>query len=295
MPTAFDSLPRASFGGIEYPYLHQSVRGGLRDKVHEFPHADGGAPEKMGRRLYVIKQTASFKDVYKGFGNLWPDKLRQLIALLEAGTTATLVVPTVGAFQAYAKNWTRDMDAKVRSGEIVDLEWQEDNAVEFGLNDAFRTSGIASIALLAAAIYVPPDFNASDASWFAELNNAVNALQRIKDQADLAGRMIESRIQYAMGVCNTIDGLASMQTAGHAAVTESVHALWAALQAFGADVKGKALVQQTFNVPILMSVSDVAAQIFGDSSRAMEILQMNPINDAFAIPAGTKLSYYAAA
>lgn len=296
MATAFDGLPRASFAGIEYPILNQTVRGGVRDKIHEYPHADGGAPEKLGRRLYTIKQTASFKDVYKNYGNLWPDKLRQLLLLCESSTTDKLVVPTVGALQVYAKNWTRNVDFKIRSGEIVELEWQEDGSDALSLNSAiFLSNGVASIAQLANAIYVPVDVNAVDTSWFAELNRAVNAVQQIKDQANLAGRILESRIQYAMGVCNTIDGLTSMQTAGHAQVVDQVHALWAALQQFGADIKSKALVQQTFNVPVQMSISDVAAQLFGDTSRAMEILQMNPINDAFAIPAGTKLQYYAAA
>lgn len=294
MPNAFDLLPRASFGGFEYPILTQTVKGGIRDKVHEYPHADGGNNEKLGRKLYTIMQTASFKDVYKGYGSLYPGKLNQLVSLFESSTTATLIIPTIGGINAYCKNWSREADFKVRSGETVTLEWQEDGSDGFDVS-MFFSLGSTSIATLLAGISVPPDFSVADQGWFATLNDAVNAIQRIKDQADLAGRMLQSRIQYAMGVCSTIDGLLSMQTAAHATVVDQVHALWGALQTLGADVASKGLTQMTFNVPVLMSVSDIATKLFGDSSRAMEILQMNPINDAFAVPAGTKLQYYAAA
>ena len=44
-----------------------------------------------------------------------------------------------------------------------------------------------------------------------------------------------------------------------------------------------------------MAISDVARAVYGDASRAVEILQTNTIEDPFAIPGGTTLKVFAAA
>ena len=44
-----------------------------------------------------------------------------------------------------------------------------------------------------------------------------------------------------------------------------------------------------------MTIGQVAVAIYGDSSRAVELMQINPIEDALAIKSGTKLRYVQAA
>jgi hypothetical protein len=42
-----------------------------------------------------------------------------------------------------------------------------------------------------------------------------------------------------------------------------------------------------------MGIAAVAANIYGDSSRAMELLRLNEVDDVFALPAGKEIRHYA--
>jgi len=47
----------------------------------------------------------------------------------------------------------------------------------------------------------------------------------------------------------------------------------------------------TYVTPTLMSVTDIAKALYGDASRGMDILDLNPIEDAVAVPRAS-VRYY---
>jgi hypothetical protein len=55
----FDSLQAFQFGEFLFPFRSYSIKGGMREHLHEFPHG-GIAPEKLGRKLYEISVTGLF-------------------------------------------------------------------------------------------------------------------------------------------------------------------------------------------------------------------------------------------
>ena len=135
---AFDTLQRASFQGIEFPITSMTLKGGIRDHIHEYPHAAGGAPEKLGRKLYEVSMQANFQSTFRAYPRLWPSALSKLRKIFEQQTTGDLVIPTIGTIQAYARNWTQQMEAKIRSGETATFEFVEDQGSEdlaAGIND----------------------------------------------------------------------------------------------------------------------------------------------------------------
>lgn len=288
-------LARASFDTIEFPVRSHRIRGGIRDHIHEFPHADGGKPEKLGRKLYTITMNAVFYDAFKNYGDLWPGKLADLRRRFELSTTGRLVVPTVGSISAYCRNWDQDMDYRILSGETCSLEFVEDDPLAFAIDIDLVSAGAASLELLILSVKAPPGASVYDSSLFDKLNDAVNKVLSYRNEADMAGRILESRIAYATGLCSTIDSLASMRTADQALLADSLHSLWDALQTLGQNVIAAAGTAQTFTVGVRSSVTDVSNAIFGDASHAMEILQTNAIDDPYSIPAGTQLTYRKAA
>jgi hypothetical protein len=61
-----------------------------------------------------------------------------------------------------------------------------------------------------------------------------------------------------------------------------------------ADILRKSIPIIIYRVATIVSVSDVAKTLYGDTSRGGEILQLNALDNPFAIPANTNLRVYAA-
>ena len=57
---AFDELQPTSFNDIAFAISSLTITGGLRKHTHEYPHANGGDQEKLGRLLYVFEMDAIF-------------------------------------------------------------------------------------------------------------------------------------------------------------------------------------------------------------------------------------------
>ena len=81
----FDNLERASFAGYAFPVSDVEVTGGLRDHVHEYPHSPGGAPEKLGRKLYEFSFTSPMLAGFPRYPKLWPETAASLRIVFEGG------------------------------------------------------------------------------------------------------------------------------------------------------------------------------------------------------------------
>jgi hypothetical protein len=69
---------------------------------------------------------------------------------------------------------------------------------------------------------------------------------------------------------------------------------WDACQRLKAEIQEKDQYLKEYTVPVRMTVGQVAAAIYGDSSKGGEIMQLNIIADPLNIEPGTKLRYYQA-
>lgn len=294
--TVFDSLQRASFDGVEFPIEEVSLKGGIRDHVHEYPHRDGGKTEKLGRRLYVVRFMTRFEANLPGYPNLWPTSLRTLREKFEAKTIGQLVIPTVGVMNAYCFDWEQvaRMEESL-SGERVPLVFREEqqddlDAIAAFVNEGAQTGMAAQIATVdeedAANPVIQPDLLTS-------LDNAVQSVLAIRDQADIYGSQLESKLLLVANTCSDIDRSLTDPTASR--VIDALHNLWDSALTALKDLQNQKSDLQTFTVPVLMSILEVSTKLYGDTSHQMELLQMNPIDDAFAIPANTPIRYYPAA
>jgi prophage DNA circulation protein len=284
-------LPRAAFNGVEFPVERVRVQGGIRDHVHEYPHVPGGDPEKLGRRLYEIEMDANFQAEAKAYPNLWPGRLAQLRVFFEAEETAPLVIPTIGSIDAYCVNWSQELNARMLTGERATFMFREDQESAFLINRLVsikvESLGARSDKFEAEATRYGLPKNPID-----EIVNAVNTVLAVVDTADAFGQLLANKIGLLTALCKEFDQRVDAfnnPTAWPA--LEALKELWAAAVQLSENVTGAETMFGTYEVPVLMTAPQVSQAIYRTTSRAMEILQLNPIEDAYAIQRGTRLRY----
>lgn len=292
---AFDKLQRASFEGVEFPVEEVDVNGGIRDHIHEYPHADGGAPEKMGRKLYTIRMVGIFQATFLGYPKLWPEGLKKIRGMFEKQLTGDLVIPTIGKIKAYARNWNESMVARAsRSGVKATFEFVEDQeGIELTntIVEADVNSLAKGYAQMDAAMALADFEKEADIGIFDAVLNAVNSVLAVVDITEAGANLVSAKLLMLSDLCAQASNTLTAQSAKNALLISALHNLWDT-----SNQSAKNLVQDSaqilkFVLPTPMSISQVAVKLYGDTSRNVELLQMNPIEDAFAIPAGFHLSY----
>lgn len=298
-------LPFASFNKIRFPVSSVKVKGGLREKVHEYPHQAGGQPEKLGRALYLVTMEANFQTTFRAHKEfqtgekLWPDRLNTLRAHFEGGGTYPLMIPTIGEIQAYCIDWDQEASSKILSGETATFQFREDQS-ELLLVDALIINNVQSIEqnverMTATAAQKVRDelLDDADQSVFDAVADAVNIVTAAGDQADVFGTRLAAALQNVVNLCAAADeSVRGLLDPRNNDLVEQLKAVWFAAAEQAENLLGKRNPVVTYRVPREMTVHEVSIAVYGDSTRALEILQMNPIEDAFAIPGGTALLVY---
>ena len=293
MPSAADFFQKAAFANFAFPVSHISVKGGLRDHVHEYPHSPGGAPEKLGRKLYGIDFTVPAHNTMLDWQDFYPGVLTQLMIVFEGGKTFDLVVPTIGTIQAYATEWSRDFDAKRRSGEDCKFSFREDQSGLFLVESLVKISANSLETATGVLLGLEPDF--PGLSFFDAISALVNSILAISDQVQLFSNQIEAKASGLASLCSQLDSsLKILNEPVNHQLLDALHDVWASAIQLNKDALKSAKQKIVYTVPAHMPISQVAMALYGDSSRAMELLQMNAVNDAFSIPKGTQLRAYAA-
>lgn len=287
-------LKKASFMGYDFPVTEVVVSGGIRDHIHEYPHANGGAPEKLGRRLYSIKMNALFLTNGKAYPHLWPTTLNYLRTYWERSTTGPLVIPTIGTIQAYCRVWTTTQNSKILSGETAELEFLEDQgsdelvkALITAVPTFVEAFGKYNVALLLTEFARPADI-----SIFDLISNAINAVLAVGDTIEAVGNLISAKLLAISDACSSADKTLTAQDPRNSPVIEALKQIWDTAQRASETMFKDQASLRTYRVPMLMPISTVSSIVYnGDSSRGVEIMQLNAIDDPMAIRAGTSLRY----
>lgn len=291
MPNAFENLPRAAFVGLEFPVESVRVRGGLRYHVHEYPHVPGGDLEKLGRKLYEVEMHANFQATFAKYPGLWPQRLEFLRTLFDAGTTGELVIPTIGPMQACATEWDQEMTARILSGEKATFKFIEDQESAFAFKELVSVD-VAGLAALAADFEFQADKYQLDRSITDQLVDAVNAVLAVSDQIDAYGLLLAAKIGMVAALCNEFDQrVDAFGDPTRHPVLDAMKELWAASQSLAKNVQGTASSFALYEVKTPMTIGDVSTAIYGDTTHAIELLQLNPIENAFDIRPGTTVRY----
>lgn len=295
MTLPLEDLPKAAFNGIEFPITEVTVKGGIREHTHEFAHSDEWEDETLGRKPYMVTMHIAFHIISPspdGQRDLWPDQINGLFQEWNDSENGELYIPTVGIMSARAIDFERTANFSVLTGEDVVVTFKETRRkpIElFNIDTDVDTKLIAAQAELAA---IPRSQLLLDISRiFDKIEKAVAAVQRVVDTPDKYAAIAESKIAFLSNLCREADAHVTMQDPNYAKVMNALHDLWAASNTLAKNVAKKLGTIQIYVVPVEMPVTTIASAIYGDSDRTMEILQLNPIEDAFAVPAGTRIRF----
>lgn len=292
----FDQLDKCEFGGIAFPVERLQISCGLRRHLHEYPHTPAAATEKQGRRNYTFRLASTFDEAWnRRYPKLYPDGLEKLFKMWEEETTSGLFVPTLGKVDCYCVNWAKDMNAELRSGEHVELEFEEDQSQLYVIDALLATSAGAleslnldfQQALTASELGLPlPDI-------FEKINDAITRVMAVRDQAEIGSQLLESKLLQVADLCGQADrDVKALQDPINHQVLDALKEVWASAANAAQDIAGKANPIRTYVTPKRMTIADVSNAIYGVTSRGLEILQLNEVEDAFSIPAQTGLRYY---
>lgn len=310
MPAPFDQLQAMSFAGAQFPYETYSITGGIRKHKHEYPHNPGAAVEKLGRELYEIHVSVKFT---AGLAKAPYDDLLLTLAVLrdafEQQLTDALVIPHIGTIQACAEKWTEGARNTNRSTISGDFTFFEDLNSAVALADSVTVSSAALPALLdkfniAREGIVPdpvrsqfkiPATGPNATNIFDAINDLTVSICGIKDQADLFGALVASKIDGLLALYRAADTQISQlnQPKNHE-MLEAMHAMWLATLELQRDLQNTGYRAQIFVTPARMSITQVSIAIYGTSAYGGQLLQLNSLDDPLSIPAYTQLVYYKA-
>lgn len=297
--SAHDGLPRHRFGDIEFPGETTELHLQIRHHVHEYPHAPGGAPEKLGRALYRVTVRIPFHATFPGYPGLYPDAMNKMRGYADQLTTLQFRHPTAGEFPAFITSFRQVKNAKVRSGELVDAEFLEDQAATFALAALTSNTGPSTIGPTAAQFATAfatarKDLapTANDLALFDAIQQTVNSVLAYKDTSQLYGNRYGAAVQQLINQCAQFDQLQSMQDARAWPVIDVLMDLWAAAVTISNDLQNKRAQLATYTVPFPQSIIQIATTLYGDASRQGDILSLNPIDDPARVPVGFPIRYY---
>ena len=305
--SALDNLPAASFDAISFPFTSRNVKLAVRSHVHEFLRMDGGAVEKLGRKVYEFSFECLFHDTSSKYPSLYPDGLRQIRERAERSTTASLVIPEIGTIRAMITELSQTRKGKTKSGEDVTIHFIEDDLEPFRRasvptsRDSFADAAEAYIAKVkeikdTTEYQVEIEKEKPRKSFFDSLDDAIGAVNAISDQADLFGNAFAAKLDKVSALCKAIHSTVGfLKNPVFHAVAEAVRELWDATRKLKNDLhkQGRKLVP--YIVPAVLSVGAIAGNLYGDAARGGEILSLNAITDPYAVKAGTRLQVYQAA
>jgi hypothetical protein len=304
MPGYLDTLEPWEFNNIPLAVEAASVKIGIRTHQHIYPHAPGAAIEKMGRKLYEIDVSGRFDSRLLG---RYQNSMRDSIAMagfVEDEITGPLVIPWAGTVKCLCEEYSRDEKNTLRSGLMFHAKFTEDSNEGFPILAFIKTKqapigtaltnfnkafGIPSVIDRATAQdFHLPTYKRDIFSIIAETAAFIFG---IKDQFELYSALIRAKLDYLEGLFRELDATAQW-IFSDIIKGEAFMRMWQAIRSFGDDIAAKGLSFSYYVVPQLMSIQEVAIAIYRDSSKSIDLMGLNPLDDALQIPAGTSIRYY---
>jgi prophage DNA circulation protein len=292
----FDQIQRASFDGIEFPVKSVRVRGSGRHHQHEYLRVDGAIIEKMGRGPYTFEMDAEFHATIKGYGTLWPNSLAALRNKFERQITSQLVIPTIGTVPAFLTDWDQSAEmGRIRSGEAARLQFLEDQTETF-LTRALQQVDTGSVGASSAKLdAIRAELNTvleQDVGLFEGITEAANAVLAVRDQVDLAGGLWVSRIARLVDILNQANAAITFENPVNHELLEAMKELWDAAITLKNNLADSPRGPRIHTTERETTVSAISIRLYGDTSKASELMLNNAVRDPFAVPAGERLIWF---
>jgi prophage DNA circulation protein len=297
MPAPFDTFKSFSFAGVKIPYKSYKIKGAYRKHIHEYPHANGGAPEKLGRSLYEVTVTyeANSGDFEPPYNQMLQDLTSAFHNLWESGTTDLIHVPHIGSFKAFADEWDEECHNTNRSGVLTTVKFVEDQteaSLIFEGDKKFFTSAKEA----AKDVAIQTDQLTEGKSIWSSINDVAIQVFGFVDQASLYGALIAAKIESLTALLRHADAtVKSLGDPENWEIREALDRFRETILDLQDDILKRDRLLREYEVQFTMSVGQVSAAVYGDYTRGGEIMQLNILPDPLQIRPGTVIRYYQAA
>jgi len=295
----FDSLQPLAFGNYRIPFEEYEVTFEGRHYIHEFPHANGGAPEKLGRKVLVFHvdgriDDALIGDAYKGN---WPDTANFLRLMAQTQETDVLTIPTVGMIPMFLAVYKEKRKSTQSSGFNISCDFIEDPSDGFvgdqiaKLDTNAMTSAMSGYEL--QLIKNQLTMTDKEKDLFDSIMDLASDIQGLRDQFQLYSALVEAKFASLFTMIQEADANAKwLSRPENASGLEAFLALWDSVRTAYEDKMQKGAQLLSFTVPRDETLQQVSTDIYGNTTHAEDLLGLNAITDPFRIKAGTAIRYY---
>lgn len=285
-----DDLARTTapfvFEGIEFPATDITTSFGHDSAQHKGYGTRGADIEPTGPKAEVIRVKAVFLNGLRGWRGapLYPETYQRLLRALKSTPIGSLTHPTRGTLDVCFDEGSEEIRPVERRGVTLTLSFteQQGTAELLEMASAQTEAGAEMLSAAAAADAVKPDgigaLTADVEATLTYLEDASRAFGEAVTALDALSRGIEERL------------------ADPAAAAVEMHpfrdALWSVQTAtLRYRERYTATTARTYTVPEAVSVARIAASpdVYGDASRAGDLMAANTILDPTLVPAGTVL------
>jgi hypothetical protein len=190
------------------------------------------------------------------------------------------------------------MDARIRSGESVELDFEEDDerGFDFFTQRALPTTVVTAAAALQAARSSPgllARLGEAIVDVLDAVDNAANELRALRDTGEAYSQLAAAKVERLGNLCSELDRMFSNALAPTDwALIDALQDLWASANDLAKDIATTQMPLAYFVVPRVMTLVEASIAIYGDASRSSELYALNDIADALALPAGSRLVHY---
>jgi prophage DNA circulation protein len=296
MANLTQQLVQLSFDGIVFPYTEITREFSLRHHVHEYPHSPGGAPEKLGRKLWDFRIESPFHgdllpERYRG---LWPTNLARLIALFEQEKTGDLILPQVGVpIRAFCTTGKFTLKSSNTSGETVSLTFLEDSERARSIDSIIKIKSQGLAKAQQASRDEIAKLPANEIGLFDAVMRAVSSVLAFKDQFDLYSNLLEAKCLAVIQMLRTIIQTSKVLVdPGQFLLLDLMHEMLVETVKIYKDQQSKGLTTTTYKVEYDTTLSNVSFRLFRTSARAAELMALNAIEDPTNVKRGTVIRFY---
>jgi hypothetical protein len=293
------TLSPFSWEGIEFPGEDVSTSFGHDSAQHKGFGTRGADIETTGPKAKVVRVKAVFLNGLRGWRGdaLYPDTYQRVVAALEANPEGLLGHPTRGAFAAHFDEGSEEIRAPQRRGLTITLQFTEQQGsaelIDMGWTVVGEPAQVVIGAAAAADAAAPPGFLDS---IVALLEGAAS----LRERAMAVIATLEEANDSYVAVVSALDGfqqtLATIAEDPAAAVVEAnpfraaVATTLAAVTRLRENVTGARV--RRYIVPEEASLAMIAADpdVYGDASRAPELMASNLLLTPWSVAAGTVLT-----
>lgn len=306
-----DNLLTASLGEVEFPMGSRSIRGGRRIGKSELPYRDGQGIEDTGRAPYVFDLKIP---LYRGMASketadaLYPGTLDKLIDLIDSSSVrgeVEYIDPEYGPYDVKISTFSWDTEPERQDGGVLSLVLEErgfDQSLLESLKSdprfAARARALKSsqdVDYLLQSIMSKPDATKylKEKADGLSLANAWSKFQDLLDQGAMALDDIAAQVDSVTFLANRIMAFdLGDELARWSVVNSCISFIGAARDVVDTANESPSERMVDFVLPADMSIYEIAAARYGDSSRAEEISFNNPTQNPMRYPAGSRVRVF---